>query len=122
MKKILTVSSDPRLFAALEENLGRGYIFDQLTSTCHLFEMIELLEPHVLLVDFILDDENGGAISHRVSINPATSAIPVILLTDHEGLEQYAGKFGCVSIIPKTALFPQLTNELTSLLEQSITG
>jgi DNA-binding response OmpR family regulator len=119
MKKILTVSTDRLLLDVLNRNLA-GYAIEQVTDAGTLFNTIDLLNPDILLVDFILDNLNGGAICHQVKCSPETSHLPVILITEFEGLGRTSQKFGSNAIVKRSALFPALHHALLNMPERLV--
>jgi DNA-binding response OmpR family regulator len=118
MRRILAVSTERRLLDVLAHNLLRcDFVIETLTDTDILFEAIASYQPDLLLVDFILQHENGGAICHQVKCNPLTRDLPVILLSEYDGLDRFANKFGSCAIVKRSALFPALVDEIQQVFE-----
>ena|ERR1700753_1097019 len=103
MKKILIVSSDSGLLGLLNRELSHnGYsVLTECNPEC-TFADIEWFAPNLLIVDLILDEYNGGAISHQVKSDPQTHDLPVILLSEYERETHYPSRFGCDAVIRKT--------------------
>ncbi|HEY9001550.1 MAG TPA: response regulator [Mucilaginibacter sp.] len=103
MKKILIVSSDRHLLGMLKHELSfRGYTIDTIDDPYSTTLLIQLFAPDLLIIDFILNDHNGGAISHQVKSDPETQHLPVILLSDYVLETHYPSRFGCDMVIEKT--------------------
>lgn len=118
MKKILIVSSDRQLLRTLNYELSvRGY--DVLTekNAEMTFHQIKNFMPDVLIVDLILDDYNGGAISHRVKSDPFIHDLPVIILSDYERETHIPGRFGCDMIVQKNNDVATLIDSVHNLLK-----
>lgn len=102
MNEILIVSSDKHFLHELKADVYFGGFVLKTTSKTHrLFERIKSLRPDLLIIDFILNDDNGGAICHRLKSDPETHYLPVILLTDYTGLNRFSSKFGCGAMLKK---------------------
>lgn len=88
MKKILLIEDEP----ALQETLG-GFLksagfnvvsaFDGLSGV----EMAKKEKPDIVLLDLILPKKNGFEVLIDIKKNPATSAVPVVVLTNLESAE-----------------------------------
>lgn len=116
MKRILAVSTEPRLFDLLERNLSPyGFAIQVRPNADKLLHVIAQYQPEIVIIDFLLNDVNGGAICHQLKLDPRTADIPVILLSDYNDLERFNDKFGSAAIIKKSELFPALTDELLHL-------
>lgn len=116
MKRILAVSAEQRLFDLLDRNLSPyGFAIRQLSNSTKLFDVIKHYQPEIIVMDFFLNDVNGGAICHQLKLDPQTAGLPVILLSDYNDLERFKDKFGSAAVINKTELFPALTDELLHL-------
>jgi PleD family two-component response regulator len=103
MKKILIVSSDRHLLGILKHALSfRGYTVDTIDDPYATRLLIHVFAPELLIIDFILNDHNGGAISHQVKSDPETNRLPVILLSDYFLETNYPSRFGCDIVIEKT--------------------
>jgi CheY-like chemotaxis protein len=102
MNEILVVSSDKHFLQEIKADVYfGGFVLKTSSKTHRLFERIKSLRPDLLIIDFILNDENGGAICHRLKSDPETRYLPVILLTDYSGLHRFSSKFGCCAMLKK---------------------
>lgn len=119
MKKILIVSSDRQLLGVLKRELSyRNYTVLTTDDPYLTFMNIQLFEPDLLIVDLILNDHNGGAISHQVKSNPETHHIPVIILSDYELETHYPSRFGCDVVLQKTEDIQPLINCVHDVFEE----
>jgi DNA-binding response OmpR family regulator len=119
MKKILIVSSDSRLLGLLNRELShRGYrVLTECDPEC-TFADIEWFAPDLLIVDLILDEYNGGAISHQVKSDPQLHDLLVILLSEYELETYYPSRFGCDLIIQKSDDIGSLIEHISYLIEE----
>jgi two-component system alkaline phosphatase synthesis response regulator PhoP/two-component system response regulator VicR len=119
MRKILIVSSDRQLLSVLKHELSyRDYTVLTTDDPYLTFINIQLFEPDLLIVDFILNDHNGGAISHQVKSDPQTHDLPVIILSDYELETRYPSRFGCDIVIEKTDNIQPLIARINHLFEE----
>ncbi|MGN6637716.1 MAG: response regulator [Mucilaginibacter sp.] len=119
MRKILIVSSDRQLLSVLKHELSyRDYTVLTTDDPYLTFINIQLFEPDLLIVDFILNDHNGGAISHQVKSDPQTHDLPVIILSDYELETRYPSRFGCDIVIEKTDNIQPLIARINYLFEE----
>lgn len=119
MRKILIVSSDKQLLDMLKHELSyRDYTVLTTDDPYLTFINIQLFEPDLLIVDLILNDHNGGAISHQVKSDPETHALPVIILSDYELETHYPSRFGCDMVFQKTGDIYPLIDHIHDLFEE----
>lgn len=120
MKKILIVSSDRRLLRVLKHELSlRNYIVLAEFDPYGTFQYILEFAPDLLIIDLILNDYNGGAISHQVKSDPQTNHLPVIILSDYELETHYPARFGCDVVIQKSVKIDPLLDAIHDILEEN---
>jgi DNA-binding response OmpR family regulator len=120
MRKILIVSSDKRLLTLLNRELTiRNYTVLAEADPDKTFIHIGEFAPDMLVVDLILDEHNGGAISRQAKNNPHTNDLPIIVLSAYEPEIRYASRFGCDRVIQKTGDFYPLIDAINDLLEEN---
>jgi len=117
MKKILAISDDQQLLQMLDERLtDLGFSMDKLNPQDDMLEMIKSYSPDVLLLDFILGDENAAAVCHQVTSGPDTHGLPVIFLSDYPGIEQLAAKTGSFAVVKKPMATPELAENVIAAI------
>lgn len=120
LKKILIVSSDRHLLGLLKYELSfRGYTVLTERNANLTFRRIKDFIPDLFIVDLILDDNNGGTISHQVKGSPHFRDLPVIILSDYELKTHYQARFGCDKVIRKSNDIYPLIGAIHDLLEQN---
>jgi CheY-like chemotaxis protein len=120
MKRILIVSSDRHLLRVLDQEFSRMYYnvlieFDPHRTCAHIREFA----PDLLIVDLILNDYNGGAISHQVKSDPLTRDLPIIILSDYELETHYPARFGCDRVVQKSEEIQPLIDSVNDLFEEN---
>jgi DNA-binding response OmpR family regulator len=102
MKTILVLSTDKGVSEQLKEKLTYPHFnLKTVKDPNNIFRSIEKFRPDLLLIDFILQDGNGGSICHQIKCNPETRTLPVVILTEHASSFAFFKKFGCDDIIEK---------------------
>jgi PleD family two-component response regulator len=90
-----------------------------LKSANNLFRELQIIKPDILIVDFILDELNGGSLCHQLKCNPNTRSLPVVILSDYTGMERFSAKFGCDNIIYKQADIYKMTDALVDAIKST---
>ncbi|WP_183548630.1 response regulator [Mucilaginibacter sp. AK015] len=68
--------------------------------------------PDLVIIDFILEDGNGGSACHQIKCDKYLHNLPVALLTEYDNLQRFAPKFGCTHLLNK----PLSLNDMTLLI------
>ncbi len=81
--KIAVVEDEEALQRVLVELLKMsGYDAAGITTGTEAVEMIPKLLPDLILLDIILPELNGFEVMRKLSANPLTAKIPIIVLTN----------------------------------------
>lgn len=79
---VLAIDDDPDVIYLLQENLkDAGYQVVGVTSSTQALQQAKTLQPAAITLDILMPDKDGWQVLHELKADPATSAIPVILLT-----------------------------------------
>lgn len=118
MKKLLIVSTDTHFLNSIQTELSyRNFEVMVLQSIDDLFKELRNFQPDTLIIDFILDELNGGSLCHQLKCDPDTRSLPVVMLSDYGGLERFSSKFGCDNIIYKQADIYKMTDALVDVIK-----
>ncbi|AJE03681.1 response regulator transcription factor [Geobacter pickeringii] len=81
-KKILIVEDEESLLK-LESILlsSRGYDVTGVLDGIAALEQIDVVKPDLVILDIMLPEMDGFEVCRRIKANPATSHIPVVMLT-----------------------------------------
>jgi len=119
MKRLLIVSTDTNFLNGIEKELSdRGFDVVVLQLADSLFKELQDIRPDALIIDFILDELNGGALCHQLKCDPNTQGLPVVMLSDYTGMERFSSKFGCEDIIYKQADIYEMANALVDTIKK----
>lgn len=116
MKRILILATDQAIIAVLKENLAYpGFDVEALNNPDKIVEAITEYKPDLLLIDFFLQDTNGGSVCHQLKCDPETHKLPVIILSEYPELITFSRKFGCDAAVSKPVDLPALLSEINGL-------
>jgi DNA-binding response OmpR family regulator len=120
MKKLLIVSTDQHLLNALNTDLTQwDYNVQTLQKPDLLFNKLNSFNPDLLIIDFILNDLNGGTLCHQIKCDPKLHNLPVIILSDYPELGRFSNKFGCEAILKKPLQMYDLINAVLKVIKES---
>jgi len=121
MKNILAVSADETLLKSLRKNLAIfGFEVDTLCGAEHLFDKLHEGEVSVLVIDFILDDNNAAAICHKIKSDALIREVPIIILSDFKSIGPSTGKLGSFAVINKPIIISELVQSINEALEENL--
>ena len=121
MKRILVIDDEIAILQALEEALIElGYAVKTLPDPKHLSREIEVFRPDLLLLDFMLNNSNGGAICHQLKSQPETANLPVIMMSGYNEVSEFAEKSGCDAFIKKPFDLSELNKRLHDCLNNDV--
>jgi CheY-like chemotaxis protein len=117
VKRILIVDNDSDVLEVLEEVFAYdGIEVKTLQSANDIFNEIAAYNPHVIILDYILDGINGGEICHQIKVNPATCNIPVIIVSAYAKVINSLGYYGCDAFIAKPFDIYDIVNTVNQLI------
>ena len=75
--------------------------------------------PHIVLLDYEMPGMNGDEVCLRIKQDPATSHIPVLIVTSHreKSVAEKCLKAGCTDVITKPVAGKELLSRVVKLLE-----
>jgi len=121
-KKILVVEDDPDLVELLSFNLrGCGFTVSAAADGIDALKKARSIVPDLILLDLMLPELDGFAVCETLRREPATAAIPIIMVTAMSshiarltGMEAGANDFITKPFSPK-----QLISRVQDLLSKS---
>jgi CheY-like chemotaxis protein len=117
MSRILALDDDRELLGVMKEILSLNG-FDVVTSapTYEIRELILLYHPDLIIMDFLMNDVNGGELCSILKSDESTRDIPVILCSAYDRIIQSLGNYGCDLFVSKPIDFSKLTSDIKNLL------
>jgi len=91
---------------------------DTMEAQNEMLEKIKSERPDILLIDFLLGDENAAAVCHQVTSDADMQNVPVIILSDFPGIDELAAKSGSFAVIKKPMSAAELTSKIVDALLQ----
>lgn len=80
-KHILVVDDDVRMLKVIKEHLRGTYDVATAINGKLALKFLETKSTDLILLDYVMPDEDGPAVLKKIHENPATKDIPVIFLT-----------------------------------------
>lgn len=122
MKRILILDDDPDLLEVLKEVLEtNGYETRTKLSSPNLFQEIEEFKPDLILLDFLLVNENGGEICVELKRNINTKHLPIVLLSGYCSIQEMHVIYGCDGYLAKPFDLEKLLKIIQNLLDTDTT-
>ncbi|MFA6216384.1 MAG: response regulator [Candidatus Omnitrophota bacterium] len=81
-RKVLVVDDEEEIVELLGNILKRAH-YDVVTATLgrKAVELTRQIKPDIILLDVLLPDIQGGQVAAELSLDPATSEIPIVFVT-----------------------------------------
>jgi DNA-binding response OmpR family regulator len=117
IKRLLILDNDEDVLEILQEVfIYEGYEVKALQYTTDIFGEIAVHQPHVIMLDYILDNINGGEICHQIKNNPSTCNLPVIIVSAYPKVIDSLGYYGCDKFIPQPFDIDALVHQVAQLI------
>lgn len=115
--KVLIVDNDNDTLEIMRDVLEYSG-FEVVTSagTEDIHDMINLHDPDLLLIDYILDGINGGEICCELKRNKATQHLAVVIVSAYGRVIHSLGNYNCDAFIPKPFDLEELSSTLKTLI------
>ncbi|MES2268403.1 MAG: response regulator [Bacteroidota bacterium] len=118
MRKVILISPDETVVHLLKSNsLFLNIEPEVINYSGDILNQIKLRSPDLVIIDFILNDDNGGSLCHQVKLDPKLHDLPVVLLSQYTSLHPIAAKFGCSTVITKPVNLHELQETINNLLQ-----
>jgi DNA-binding response OmpR family regulator len=120
MHKVLILDDDQYILEMLTEVLTHeGYVVNAYTNTRDIVKLMSEKKPDLVIVDYLMNDINGGELCSAIKRHLPTAAIPVVIISAYERVLRSLGNYGCDSFIAKPLDIPDLLKRLKSLIKQN---
>ena len=119
MPRVLIVDDSPTEIVKLRQILSKhGYDVLTADSGEQGMEMVRAEHPDVVLMDIVMPGLNGFQATRQLSRDPATSAVPVIIVTtkDQETDRLWGQRQGAKGYLPKPVDGKLLIKTIESVL------
>lgn len=117
MSRILVLDDDQELLGVVQEILSLNG-FDVVTAapTYEINELISKHQPDLIIMDYLMNDVNGGELCSVLKNDAATQHLPVILLSAYDRIIQSLGTYGSDVFVAKPIDFASLIYHINNLL------
>jgi DNA-binding response OmpR family regulator len=112
-KRLLIVDNDIDVLDVMKEVFEyEGFEVKTLSRTDDIFTDIAVYDPHVVMIDYILEGINGGELCHQIKHNEKTAQLPVIMVSAYTNVLNSLGHYGYDSFIAKPFDINDLVTEV----------
>ena len=119
LKRILILDDDPDTLDAIKEILTySGFEVRTSPSGTHLDEIIEEYNPHLLLLDMLLQGKNGGDICKELKLSEKTAGLKIILISAYPGLTGSHARYLCNDFLAKPFDMSVLIDKVNKVIDQ----
>lgn len=112
-KRLLIVDNDENVLDVMKEVFEyEGFEVKTLRRTDDIFTDIAAYDPHVVMIDYILEGINGGELCHQIKHHDKTAHLPVIMVSAYSNVLNSLGHYGYDSFIAKPFDITELVAEV----------
>lgn len=123
MYTVLIMDKDHDLLLVLAHFFSsQGYHVVTSSPSYDIVNLVEKYHPDVVILEYLMDEINGGELCLVLKENEPTRHVPVVLLSTSERLFKTLGRYNCNLFLPKTADISQLITEIDNLLGEKREG
>ena len=121
-KRILVVddlASDTRLLKRFLEGTNK-YVVREENDPIAALSAAKEFQPHLILLDILMPDMDGGELASRLRADPKLQAVPIIFLTakvSKEEMQLCGGRIGKSIVLAKPIVLPEVADCLEQLLK-----
>lgn len=120
--KVLVVDDDKSARTLLNIMLKRtGFEAVVAENATEAFQQLDQFAPDLIILDYMLPGTNGIELCKAIRQRPDTANVPILMLSargDHV-IVMEAKEAGVTDYIPKPLLIHEVTEKLTSIIEQT---
>ena len=111
-KTIYIIDDEESILEALKFMLEYdGYLVKTSTTGKVLFELTDQL-PDLILIDFLLTNEDGREIARKLKLNEKTKHIPIILISAHPESLKNLKEYGIDDFMAKPFEIDEMLNKI----------
>ncbi len=117
MVKILIIDDDVDLLRGLQYLLKtKGFQVETMTRGDNVFNKVQLMQPHLIVMDVFLSGKDGRLICKNLKLNPSFNQIPVILFSADPYVETGISNYGANAFVQKPFEVDNLLSKINALI------
>lgn len=118
MKKILLLDDNLDIVQIVEEVLAyENFEVKSATKSLGFLPLVEQYNPDMIILDYRLQDGNGGEVCHAIKQHPRFKHIPIIIFTAYMQPGLDLAKYGCNAVISKPFDLDNLVDTIKNLID-----
>ena len=120
LKRILVLDDNKDILEVVNEVLSYENFDVHTTATSNnILQVAHDYLPHLVILDYLLNDGNGGDICKQFKADEKLSHIPVIIFSAYINCDVDYSAFGCEAVIAKPFDLNELVEKVTTLTAQN---
>ena len=117
MKKLLLIDDDTDLLEVLASALTYfGFEVKTSNKPDDIHSLVTTHQPDLVILDYIMENVNGGEICAQLKKKEDTKNLPVIILSAYDKVIKSLGNYGCDAFISKPFDMMDLVNNIKRIL------
>ena len=118
-QKILVADDEPVVRLTVSRMLEKDYVILEAVNGEEAVDIAQREKPALILMDLMMPRMDGYTACSKIRANPATRAIPVVMLTaiGHELNKRFAKELGASGYITKPFQLKDLEDMISKILE-----
>jgi len=118
MQTVLVIDDDLGVLELVEAILQyEGYRVVALTYCKNIIDTAGQHHPDLVIMDYFLQGENGGAFCRTLKETAGTAHLPVLLYSAYPDANRSPDQFGCDAFMAKPFDIHELTEKVRNLLQ-----
>jgi DNA-binding response OmpR family regulator len=120
LKRILVLDDNQDILDVVNEVLSYENFDVHTTATSNnILQVAQDYNPDLVILDYLLNDGNGGEICKRLKADAQLKHVPVIIFSAYINRDVDYPSFGCEAVIPKPFDLTELVDKVTLLTAQN---
>jgi len=116
-KRILVLDDNQDILEMVNEVLSyENYDVHATSDSTDILKVAHEFKPHLVILDYRLNNANGGEICRDIKAHPSFAGIPVIIFSAYINNKVDFAKYGCNAVISKPFDLSDLLETVNSLI------
>ncbi|WP_345948020.1 MULTISPECIES: response regulator [unclassified Mucilaginibacter] len=117
LKRILVLDDNQDILEVVNEVLSyENFDVHAISTSDNILQVAKNYKPDLVILDYLLNDGNGGEICKRLKADDKLSNVPVIIFSAYINRDVDYPSFGCEAVIAKPFDLTELVDKVNSLI------
>lgn len=119
--RILLIDDNHDILEILEMALVYDhFVVKSIEDTQELIAALESFSPDLIILDYVLNNDNGGEVCHMLKSTLRYKSIPIIISTAYSIKPAALFQYGCDAVIEKPFDLDELTSTIRGVLQHDV--